>query len=238
MKLYKIIGVTILFCGCYFFEDDTHVLAQLEQKYDTVFVNKFKATLEEKVVDEYFDLIHSDIIDLLEKDHKSKMLFEKYRILNDNERSHIVLYYWHQKLNSEPYLLEEHLKMIYERNTLTEEKVKEIEKIAKTNFSKFDIGDTLLVKYSVSILENGHRHAFKYSDSTVFWEFNIDKDLAIKGIIINKEFFKDGKIDDYNFDLKVIDLNRFDTYFFMKRIEKGDTIDIDLAIHPLTLFEE
>ena len=228
------IQVFILFLvGCVNPNKEVDILVQLEERYNSSFVYDFKKTADEEVVDKYIDTLNFNVLDLLKKEKKTRQLFKKYGVQEDYKQIALVIYSWHQKLNLKSFILEEHLKSYDEQVQQGKINAVKIEELSRTNYLRFEIGDTIVINYPVSILENGFRRAFKYKDP-IAWEFSKDKDFAITGSIVDK-IIGSSNNRKYTFVLKVIELNRVDTYFFTKRIKQKDTVRIDLTVHPSSI---
>jgi hypothetical protein len=144
------------------------------------------------------------------------------------------MYYWYEELNLRPFSLEEHLKEVKIAREKNKRGREERENVARENFNRFQIGDTLLIRYPIDELENGYRRASPYFDPHS-WEFNDDKDFLIKGKLIDKIDYESGA-EGFRFNLKVISVNRADTYFFMKYVKPNDTLNIDVILHPSSIF--
>ncbi len=231
MKINIVAGfiIVILSIGCFLSKASNDVLIQLDNKYDSEFKISYKETPLDTIFDKYFDTLNTDIIEFLKIDTTTNMLFKKYNIQYVYEQSYIIMYLWYQKLNNKSLSVEEYLKKINEKRNKNKKKYENIRKIAESNFLKFSIGDTIMIKYPVSISVNGDKNAFKY-DEPVQWEFDSSKDLIIKGKILDK-IYNQITQDDYSFKVKIIEMNRTDTYFFMKYLGIGDTTIIDLMLH-------
>ena len=133
-------------------------------------------------------------------------------------------------MNSESFILEEHLKIVYSKKKEQEERHNEKMKTASYNFNIFNIGDTLSIKFPVFEGENNYRNAFMYENPNHIWNFEQDRDLIIEGIVTNKH-----KSISYKFDLFLLKVNRHDTYLFLKYPKLNDTLTISTAISPKSI---
>ncbi len=226
MRYYTLILILIFSCN----KKQPDILHMLESKYNCSFVNDLRDIDNEYLFEVYLDTLSIDIRDFLKIDSTTNNLFEKYYVTDNFSKTKIILYYWHRKLNSKSFILEEHLKMVYSKKKEQEERDKERMKTARHNFNRFNIGDTVSIKFPVFEGKNNYRNAFIYENPNRIWNFEKDRDLRIEGIITNKH-----KSILYEFDIFLLKVNREDTYLFLKYPKLDDTLTISTAISPKSI---
>lgn len=237
MRLFKMsIIILIVLIGCDVFDNnDDKILNFLESKYDSDFSSRFSDTPLKEVMDKYTDTLNTTIYELLEKEKEVKSLFERYGVFDRYHQVELITYYWHQSLNLKPFDLEKYLETRDAEENLRRKKREKNKKISESNYLRFEVGDTLVVRYPVSELENGYRRASRYEEP-ISWDFDENKDLAVKCRLIKKNIFYETD-NSYSFDVIVLNVNRSDTYLFTKYLKPNDSLTVNLMLHPSTIIK-
>jgi hypothetical protein len=152
--------------------------------------------------------------------------FHSLGVYHPDDISAIILTSLHRSLNKKDIELNlqiEHHKAYWKVITECKEKQKAI---AVSNYSKFIIGDTILIRMPVAF-EDNVRNAFMYDCPTTDWTFNENKDLLLRGIITNKHFINNKS--NVFFTIRIIYMNRKDTTILMTEAKPGDERDFSLA---------
>lgn len=93
-------------------------------------------------------------------------------------------------------------------------------------YKKYFLKDTVLIKMPMDSILFGKNNAAEYSSDFDIWEYNVKRDLLLKGIILNKSNRND-TIDIF-FTIKILDFNKKNIKIFSKKVEIGDTINVSL----------
>jgi hypothetical protein len=224
--------INILFCcifgciSCSKNADIDKIFISLEKRNDTSFIENFKNTPEDKIFKGFYYPFKDEFLLISEETNVVEGYFKPVDIYNNDDQACIIFVAWHRKLNSKPLGLENLIQEIVSRNKNFTECIKKKRTNAETNFNKLNIGEAIILRMPVRI-SDGIKSTVYYDCPTYAWkDFNKNKDLTIKGKLIEK--ISEGNPEVFFLKLKIMYLDDSDTRFFYKVIKKSDTITIDL----------
>jgi hypothetical protein len=214
-------------------ERDENILTQLEDKFARSFIDEFKNTSGEEVLDNFSDTLSIEIYEMLKRDRKTSDLFAKYFIKDDYVKAKLIMYYWHQELNFGSYDFENHLKQIYSKEESQKNNKLISKKNVKNTYDQFTEGDSIRINYKL-VKEFGlNRIVLSFSPDSS-WIFNKKEDLELDAILLSKNL-NDNQENNFTYLIKVLNLNKQNVFLLGKELSVGKEITIDLELYPYSI---
>lgn len=217
------------------------------------FIDSFKDEIEKKDLIE-IEKIHEDslqdiyiinyekILGILHKKYKLNDIFESNGISNDKTKCAILLISFHRKINKKEVNFMEQIESAkqdikrynsYNKKLLacTEKKLE----IAKDNFSKVLIGDTL--NFAFPTYYNGHKKNAFYYDCPSGYKGDTSEKFIVEGQVISKDVsnFSDS-LNTRTLKVEVQNISDINSLFLLREIKMGDTVYIDLEDYGRLLY--
>ena len=210
------------------------IVDDLEKEFDANFKKEFKSASEKTVLDTYFSYFLYRHSEFLTKYPDIDKFFQSLNLKDDPSQSYVLLLLYHRKLNDKKINLNELIENANKNDTGARScgRLKNIN--AVLNYNQLNIGDKARLLFSVRIHSN-IKSTIYYMCPTLEWTFDDSKDLAINGEIINK-YIKD-ETKEFYIELKIENMNREDVLYFFKRIQRNDTVEINLNSYGMRIME-
>jgi len=217
--------IIVCFCvsllQCQVRQKEPLVIVELENKVSRETMDEFKSAGFNNDLRTYVDSFYRSIHKSLETDTVSLNLLKQYGLAK-NEYSEVFVLYWHRKLNAEDVSFEEYLSSIWEKREEQKATRKQRRLSSLQVCDKFEIGDSLRFKFPVMERSNGYRSVFLFNHAeNNSWKFEPENDLTLNGELLGFAFSTDSICQ---LEMKILDLNRTDTYFLMEEIGPGDVV--------------
>jgi len=175
---------------------------------------------------------HSDFEDWWFKHRKNVELinfFKERGIYRGGDMTKLIYLAVYEKLNNRNFDIDRHIKNIKDSYfnchiCIYNDSLKSIKSLVYYN--KYSLKDTILIKMPMDSLLFGKNNVAEYSSDFDIWEYNVKRDLLLKGFVLNKS----NKNDTINrfFKIKILKLNKKNIKIFSEKVNIGDTINIDL----------
>jgi len=151
--------------------------------------------------------------------------FRSLGINHPDDMSSIILTSLHRRLNSKKIGVNEQVEEYKVYWKTTRECEEKVALIAVKNYNRFKEGDHISIYMHIDNTE-GSRNAVVLSCPNVYWKFDPQTDLLIKGTVVKK--YNINSPSNVFFTVKINSANRSDTDILMQRIKIGEDIDFSL----------
>lgn len=199
-----------------------------EKKWSEKQKEEFRKLPEETAVKES-DLTHGIFIrsKWLSNNKDASLLNEFLQLGIDklHDMSNIILTSLHRKLNNLPIDLEGQVKYFIDYWKPIKACEAAADKLAESNFKKFNIGDSISIFLDVDAKFNT-RNAIVHECPNTEWEFDSVNDLLIKGIVLDK--YANASKQNVSLKVKVVSLSSTNTTVFFKHIKPLDEVEFYL----------
>lgn len=175
---------------------------------------------------------HHDFEDWWYKHKKNRELIDFFKnkgIYRGWDMTNLIYLAIYQKLNNRNFDIDKNIEYI--KNTylnchicMYNDSLNAIK--SSTYYNKYSLMDTILIKMPLDSILFGKNNVAEYSSDFDIWEYKIKRDLLLKGVVLKKSN-KNNPINNF-FKIKVLFFNKKNINFFSEKLNKGDTINIDL----------
>lgn len=201
-------------------------LAKFENIFSEDRLSEFKKKSESVAIIDVWDQEGYEFKNEFLKNKKGEdlvLFFESKGITKYPYMLEIMITSLHRKLNFRELNLESQIK---EKSQYLDS-IKVCEEIRKFKgrdyFNTNSIGDTLIIYYPVL---KKFQTAVYVDCPNMNWKFNEDRDLSVKGIVVNKNVHRD--LLEFNYDVQIIEMSNWNIKILNNNITKGDTVSITL----------
>jgi hypothetical protein len=154
--------------------------------------------------------------------------------IGNAQKAYVILNAWHRRLNQKPENIKQMIQEIVDRNAKAEKCFTKKNNFAIFNYRALNYRDTIAIRLPVEIRGNNIKTTVYYGCPIEDWrDFNKNKDLEIKGIVINK--FSDTSPVEYYINLKILTLSDPNVRYLYENIGINDTIRINLNDYGLLI---
>lgn len=149
--------------------------------------------------------------------------FNSIGIFHPDDMSSIILTSLHRRLNEKDIDLQGQINFYLNYWRESREQIEFRKLRAQKEFNKYKIGDKVTIYMEVDSVLGEKRAIGCCPDSS--WKFNPDKDLFLRGIVLDKFVNADS---NYIFKLKITKINRPEIPTLYEIINKNDIVDIEI----------
>ena len=242
MKNMKLIIFTLLIsfvqCNTKRFDKFNTIFNSIEKKYDKKILKEFRETPESEVLDVYFSYFLFEYGELRKTNPDIELFFKSENINEEPSQAYVFLLLWHRNLNHKDFDFDELTHALNDTivGIKTCKNQKRINSIS--NFKKLNKGDHIKLIFPVRISDgDSTKSTVFYGCPVLDWNFDRSKDLIINGELIDKYYnsFEKGPTKEFYIQLRIEDINREDVLYFLKKIHKNDTIEVNLNSYGIKI---
>lgn len=204
------------------------VFKVLESEIDKGFIRNLENSKEKDVLSTFFENFLFEYKKIVKKNNEINLFFLERELKEEPEQAYVLLLLWYRKLSNKRLNMPELIKMAGDKR-IGISSCKIIRRInAVDNFIRLNLGDKVGLNFPDSDGSGEEIKSAAFFDCpTIYWDFDIDKDIYIEGGIVNK--YGKATPEEYFIQVKIAKMNDKNSLFFYKPIQVGDTIEVNLV---------